>query len=812
MTSLLRDLRYALRSTIKRPGFTVVAVLTLALGIGANSAIFSVVDAALVRPLPYGDPERLVHVWEVRSQADFSQSEASYPDFLDLRESQSFEQLAGYNRRGFIMTGGERPEPIMAGHATANFFDTLGVQPALGRAFEPGEDRKGANRVVVLTHTLWQSAFGGDSAIVGKAIPLDGNPYTVVGVLPQGFQFALTSNAQLWVPLDLSKDAETRRSFRWCNVVGRLKPDVSTDQARTELNTIAARIEAAHPDSNTGTRIRVVPLRDEIVGKVEPILLSLLAAVGFILLITCANMANLLLARAGSRTREIGVRIALGATRGRLVRQLLTESVALALVGGALGLLCARWMVDALVMAIPTFQRDSMPYLQGIGVDTRVLLVTALVSLAVGILFGIAPAIQMSRPDVFESLKDARASGGPSRRTLRNALVISEVALTLVLLVGAGLMVKSFARMLAVDPGFDTANLLTMNVILPRDTYSESRRMAAYYREVLDRVGATPGVRGASSVDVLPLRGGNTVHILAEGKPEPPPGQELEANTRTVSPGYFDTMGIPMRGGRDFANSDDMDAPFVVALNTTLARRLFPELAESDVVGKRVYFTFSTPPLVAEVVAVVGDEKVVGLDERTTPVVYGPVGQDPSTYFSSIVVRTEGDSTAVSGGVQNAIRAVDPNVPVVGVTTMEQYIANSPFSFRRGYPAILIGGFAILALLLSAVGIYGVLSSAVTQRMHEMGVRVALGASRGDILRLIVGQGMAVAGIGLALGCAGAFALGRFASSLLFEVSPTDPVVMLGAVGALAAVAFVACYVPARRATRVDPLKVLRYE
>jgi putative ABC transport system permease protein len=627
--------------------------------------------------------------------------------------------------------------------------------------------------------------------------------------MPANFQYAPTNNAQLWVPLDMNTDAETRRSFRWCNVVGRLKPGVTIEQARAELNAIAARIEAEHPDTNTGTRMRVVPLREEIVGSVEPILLTLLAAVGFILLITCANMANLLLARAGTRTREIGVRVALGATRGRLVRQLLTESVALALVGGALGLLVARWMVDALVAAIPTIQRNSMPYLDGVGIDMRVLAVTGLVSLGAGILFGIAPAIHMSRPNVFEALKDARATGGPARRTLRNALVVSEVALTLILLVGAGLMVKSFLTMLSVDPGFDTKNLLTTNLILPRAAYAEPERLATYYREVLDRIEAVPGVHSASSVDVLPLQGGNTAHIFAEGKPEPAPGQELEANTRTVSPGYFGTMGITLVNGRDFADSDDAKAPIVVALNKTLATRLFPE---GGAVGKRVYFTFSNPPLVAEIVAVVGDEKVVGLDERTTPVVYGPIGQDPSVYFNSVVVRTSGDAAAFAGAVQQAIKDVDPNVPVVGTTTMEQFIANSPFAFRRGYPAILIGGFAVLALLLSAVGIYGVLSSAVTQRTHEMGVRVALGASRGAILRLVVGQGMAVAGVGLAIGCAGAFALSTFVSSLLFEVSPTDPIVIVVAVGVLSAVAFVACYLPARRATRVDPLSVLRYE
>jgi predicted permease len=812
MSKLLQDARYGLRAMLKRPGFTLVVVFTLALGIGANTAIFTVVNAALLRGLPYEEPERLVQLVELTPQKNFGQREASYPDFLDWRQAQSFDGMAAYQGGGgFRLAGPEGFELVSAGRVTANFFKVLGVRPALGTLFDEGSDEPGAERVVVLSHGAWQRRFGGDPSVVGRTLTLSGETYRVAGVLPQSFQFAPRGDAEVWAPWRPSETQITRRFMHWVNVVGRLRAGVSREQADAEMQTIAARIAEENRDSHAGTSIRLVPLHEQLVGQVRPLLLVLLAAVGFVLLIACTNVANLLLVRGASRQRELAIRAALGAGRGRIVTQLLVESVLLAAAGGALGLLLAQWGVDALVAAIPAQNLNGMPYLRGLSLDAGALAFTAALSLAVSLLFGLAPALHASRVDLNAALKEGgKTSARASRNRLRSLLVVSEVALALVLLVGAGLMLKSLVRLLEVDPGFDPKNLLTMQLALPAGDYKEYERTAVFHRQLLERLNALPGVKGAATVGTLPIVGGNTTRFYVAGRPVPEPGGETEANLRDVSDNYFRVVGVPLLSGRYFeARDDSKDAPGVVVVNQALAARMFPE---GDAVGSRLVFTGDmTPPI--EIVGVVGDERVNGLDAQVGPVVYYPYLQDPSPGAgTNVVVRTDGDPLAAAAAVRAECRAIEPGVTTFGVRSMEQIIAESPATFMRRYPALLIGVFAAVALLLASVGIYGVVSYTVSQQTQEIGIRMALGAGRLDILRLVVGRGMALAALGLAAGVLASLALTRLMAGLLYGVTPTDPATYASITLLLGAVALAACVVPARRASRVDPMSALRYE
>jgi putative ABC transport system permease protein len=809
MGNLLQDLRYGARMLLKRPSFTVVALLTLAFGIGANTAIFTVVNAALLRPLPFREPDRLVHLWESTPQNQFGEREASYPDYLDWKAgTQTFEGLAGYSRRSFALTGRETPDRFEGAAVTDGFFQVLGVAPVLGRGFQPGEDKAGAARLVILSHGLWQRRFGGDPNILGQSLVLDGNNYTVIGVLPQSFQFAPAGAAELWVPLNPSQGQMSRRFQHWLNIVGRLKQGVTFEQARAEMSVVAASIAQQYPDSHTGTGIRLIALHEQITGKVRPILLILLGAVGFVLLIACANVANLMLARASARQKEIAIRTAMGASRWRLIRQLLTESVLLALMGGGIGLLLAQWGVDLLVAAIPQSQLSSMPYLQGLGLDARVLLFALAVSLVTGIVFGLAPAFQSSKLNLLESLKDGgRTSGIHVRQGLRNSLVVAEIAIALVLLVGAGLMMKSLFRLLAVDPGFNPDHLLTMHVSLPTVKYPEDGNVIAFHQQLLERIENLPGVTGVGSVSVLPLLGGDTTRLVVEGRPVPPPGEELEANYRDVSNSYFRTMGVPVIRGREFTDLDKQGTPEVVIINQTMANRLFPG---QDPVGQHLAFA-NNQVKGLEIVGVVGDEKVTRLDSATTPVLYVSFLQDPSRTLN-LVVRTTSDPEAISGAARGAIQSLDADLAVFGVSTMERLISNSPSTFLRRYPAFLIGVFAGVALLLAMVGIYGVISYTVTQRTHEIGVRMALGAQRSDIFKMILGQGLMLTLAGVGCGLLAALVLTRFLSSMLFGVTATDPLTYAAVSLPLVLIAMLASYIPARKATRVDPMVALRYE
>jgi predicted permease len=809
MGHLLQDLRYGARMLLKRPSFTVVALLTLAFGIGANTAIFTVVNAALLRPLPFREPDRLVHLWESTPQNQFGEREASYPDYLDWKAgTQAFEGLAGYSRRSFALTGRETPDRFEGAAVTDGFFQVLGVAPVLGRSFQPGEDKAGGARLVILSYGLWQRRFGGDPNILGQSLVLDANNYTVVGVLPQSFQFAPAGAAELWVPLNPSQGQMSRRFQHWLNIVGRLKPGVTMSQARAEMAVVAASIAQQYPDSHTGTGIRLVALHEQITGKVRPILLILLGAVGFVLLIACANVANLMLARASARQKEIAIRTAMGASRWRLIRQLLTESVLLALLGGGIGLLLAQWGVDLLIAAIPQSQLSSMPYLQGLGLDARVLLFALAVSLLTGIVFGLAPAFQSSKLNLLESLKEGgRTSGIHLRQGLRNSLVVAEIAIALVLLVGAGLMMKSLFRLLAVDPGFKPDHLLTMHVSLPAVKYPEDGNVLAFHQQLLERIENLPGVTGVGSVSVLPLLGGDTTRLVVEGRPVPPPGEELEANYRDVSNSYFRTMGVPLIRGREFTDLDKQGAPEVVIINQTMANRLFPG---QDPIGQRLAFA-NNQVKGLEIVGVVGDEKVTRLDSATTPVIYVSFLQDP-TRTLNLVVRTTFDPEAVSVAARGAIQSLDADLAVFGVSTMERLINNSPSTFLRRYPAFLIGVFAGVALLLAMVGIYGVISYTVTQRTHEIGVRMALGAQRSDIFKMILGQGLMLTLAGVGCGLLAALVLTRFLSSMLFGVTATDPLTYAAVSLPLVLIAMLASYIPARRATKVDPMVALRYE
>jgi putative ABC transport system permease protein len=809
IAGLWQDVRYGWRTLRKTPGFTIVAALTLALGIGANTAIFTVVDAALLRGLPYHEPERLVQVWETRRLGEIKQLDASYPDYLDWgRQTDVIEGICGYTGWGgsFTLTGGAEPERIEGARVTASFFSLLGVAPALGRGFLPGEDQPGAEPTVIISHALWQRRFGADPKIVGQQIALDGAGHTVLGVLPQSFQFAPMGKAQLWVPLRPLDFQVTRRFMHWLDVIVRLKPGVSLAQAQAQMDAVAARIERENPDTHTGAGLKLVPLHEQIVGSVGPLLLVLLGAVGLVLLIACANVANLLLLRAVARRQEISVRLALGATRWRLAQQLVSESLLLALLGGLLGLALAKIGVKLLLAAIPAAQLSAMPYLQGLAPGVRVLGFAFALSLLTGIVFGLVPAWQSTRLDLQTALKDGgRAAAGDGRWRLRSLLVVSEMALALALLVGAGLLIQSTLRLLNVKLGFNPERLLTLQLELPRARYSTDDQTRAFHQQLLPRVAALPGVVSASSVNWLPLEGGPVDLFRVEGQPPPPPSEAPKTTTRVVSANYFRTMGIALTKGRHFTDNDNQTAPGVLVINSALARKLF---GQQEPLGRRLIF--GDKPF--EIVGVVDDERVGELDQDAASVVYRPFLQTPWTRVN-LAVRTVGEPGSIANAVRGEVQALDPNLALYSVATMEQLIAERPATFMRRYPALLMAVFAALASILAAVGIYGVVSYSVKQRTREIAIRLALGAQSRDVLWLVIGQGMRLAGAGVAIGLTLALALAKLMtgfSALLYGVRATDPMTFALIALLLLVVALLACYVPARRVTKVDPLVALR--
>ena len=807
MHKLLQDLRYAIRTLAKRPGFTLIAVITLALGIGGSTAIFTVVDAALLRGLPYRSPERLYHLWESRPQKEFPQREFSYPDYQDYQQNQVCEGIAAYTGGGAIMTGRGEPERILAPAATANFFSVLGVEPIIGRTFQPGEDKPGAALVTVLSYGMWQRSFGGDKGIIGQSLTLNGDSYTVVGVLPASFQFALRP-ADLWRPYQPTEAQLTRRYMHGTNVIGRLKSGVSAEQAQRELGVITSRIEHDYNESHAGTGLRLVPLQEQVVGQVKPILFVLLAAVGFVLLIACANVASLLLTRSLSRQKEVAIRSALGASRWRVIRQLLTESVLLSLAGGVAGLFVAYWGVSALVAALPESQLNALPFLKSLRIDKNILAFSFGLSFLTGMVFGLAPAIQSSRLDLNEVLKEGgrNMSAGPGHR-LRSALVMSEIALAVVLLVGAGLMMKSLLRLLQANIGFNPQNVLTMTVSLPVGKYTDATRQLNFYDQLTQRVQSLPGVNGVGTIDKLPLQGGNTTRFSVEGDPIPAPGQETEANFRIASDSYFQTLGVPIIAGRVFDERDKANGPAVVIIGKSLADKVF---AGRDPIGRRLVYSAGQAPAV-QIVGVVGDVKIAGLDDTVKPVLYYSYKQSAGL-ATSLVIRTNADPAGLASSVRNEIRTLEPDVAIFNVHAMEELISDSPAAFMRRFPALLISIFAGVALLLASIGIYGVVSYSVSQQTHHIGVRMALGAQASDILKMILKQGLLLSLAGISIGVVAALALMRLLRSLLYEVQTTDGSTFALVVGTLFLVTLFACYLPARRATKVDPLVALRYE
>jgi putative ABC transport system permease protein len=807
MHKLIQDLRYGVRTLLKKPGFVLIAVVTLALGIGGSTAIFTVVDAALLRGLPYRSSNELYHLWERTPQQEFSKREFSYPDYQDYQQNSVFDGLGAYTFGGAIVSGTGEPESVPAIQASANFFSVLGVDPILGRAFQAGEDKPGGPKVTVLTYGLWQRKFGGDTGVIGRSLTINGAPHTIIGVLPQTFQFALRP-ADLWLPYQPTQSQLSRRFMHGTNLIGRLKSGVSPAQAQSELNLIAGRIEQQFKESHAGTQATLVPLQEEVIGSVRPILFVLLAAVGFVLLIACANVASLLLTRSLARQKEVAVRSALGASRWRVIRQLLTESLLLSVIGGAAGLVIAYWGTPALVAVLPQSQLSAMPFLKSLHIDGGVLAFSFGLSVLTGLIFGLAPALQSSRLDLNEVLKEGgRNMAAGAGHRLRSAMVVTEIALAVVLLIGAGLMMKSLFRLLQTNVGFKTDNLLTMTVILPGTKYTEDSQCIAFNDQLKERVQSLPGVSSMGTVNILPLNGGNTTRFTIEGDPIPPPGQEVEANIRTVNETYFQTLGIPLVAGRMFDDHDKSDSQSVVIIGKTVADKLFPG---RDPIGRKVKYTSIDAPGDL-IVGVVGDVRITGLDQAVKPVLYFPFRQSASV-FSNYVVRTNIDPTAMANSIRGEIRTLEPEAAILNVSTMNEMIAQTPASFMRRFPALLISIFAGVALLLASIGIYGVVSYSVSQQTHFIGVRIALGASPADILKMVMKQGIVLALAGVGIGVAASLGLMRLLQTLLFGVTTTDAATFALVSGTLFVVAMLACYLPARRATKVDPLTALRYE
>ena len=815
MNALLQDLRYGARMLMKQPGFTLIAIVTIALGTGANTAIFSLVNAVLLKPLPFAESERLSIVWEDQSSIGFPRAEAAPANFVDWKAQQSvFEDMAALSYKSFNLTGNGDAERMLAEGVTANLFPLLGVQPAIGRSFLAEEDKPGAAKVAILSHGLWQRRYGAEANIVGRDILLDGEKYAVIGVMPAGFQF-LQSSVGLWVPAALNQQQLSDRDNHYLTVVARMKPNVTIEQAQADLLTISERIARDYPNDAKGLTSAVVSMREQLAGKVRRSLVILLVAVGFVLLIACANIASLLLSRASARRREIAVRTALGANRLRVVRQLLTESVFLAGLGGAAGLLVALWSFAFLKQLIP----EGMLLLTSLKIDLPVFGYALMASFMIGIFFGLAPALQASRIDLNEALKQGggRAGSSASGNKLRGVFVVGEVALALVLLIGAGLMVQTVFHLRDQYSVFQPEKLLTLRTTLPDSKYrdlaeysaKEHPRRIAFYDEVLERVSALPGVVSAGYTTSVPLswKGGANGFTIENRAPEP--GVSTNAIHRQISAGYFQTMGIGLRQGRYFDDRDRQQSMPVAIINETMARQYW---GNEEPLGKRFRLGVPNAPWLM-IVGVVADVRQMGMDVPVKAEMYFPYSQIASHPWygpRDLVIRTTGDPMSLVAAVRHEIHSVDSDQPVSNIATMEEQLIRETGSRRLGM--ILLATFAGLALLLASLGIYGVLSYFVAQQTPEIGVRLALGAQPRDILGMVLRKGMGWALLGVGIGSLAAFALTRLMASLLFEVSATDPATFVVIGLLLTSVALLACYLPARRATKVDPMVALRYE
>jgi putative ABC transport system permease protein len=814
MGTLLQDLKYGLRQLGRNPGFTAVAVLTLALGIGANTAMFSVVNGVLLNPLPYPQPDRLVALYSRTAQ--FSNSSISYPNFLDwVRLNHSFSALAAYRADNFTLTGVGEPERVPVEFISASFFSLLRIKPALGRWFTPQEDEVGAAPVVVLSGGFWKRKFGASPDIVGTAITLNGTSYTVVGVLPANFYYSGNNfqRSDVYVPIGQWADPtfRDRRASMGMDAVGRLKPGVTFLQAKADMDGLGRHLAEAYPEADKDTGITLVPLKQNVVGEIQAYLLVLLAAVGFVLLIACVNVANLMLARSTGRAREFAIRIALGAGRQRVVRQLLTESVLLALAGGGLGLLIATWGLQAALKVLP----EALPRVQDVSLDGRVLLFTLAASVLTGILFGLAPALRTSATNLQETLKEGGRGASAAHHRTQSVFVVAEVALALVLLAGAGLMIRSLGALWGVDPGFDPHHILAFRAAFPPVKSPDAIR--TMWRQVQDNVGALPGIQAASvTMGSMPTRGDSELPFWLEGEAKPASNSQMKVSLfYVVQPDYRKVMKIPLLRGRFLTAADTEHSPFVIVIDRRFADLYFPG---QNPIGRRVNIDIITAT--AEIVGVVGHIKQWGLDESVSSPIqaqcYMSPYQLPDQFVPlvasnlGVLARTAGDPLAQADSIRRTLHQINSHSVVYGIESMDDILSDSLLS--RRFAMILMGVFAALALLMASVGTYGVISYLTSQRTHEIGIRMALGADKSDVLRTVLGQGVKLALMGIGIGIAGSFLLTRFLSGMLYGVKPTDPVTFIGVSLILIAVALAACYIPARRAARVDPMVALRYE
>ena len=813
MTNLMMNVRTGWRALFARPGYTLVAILALALGIGANTTIFSVVNAVLLKPLPYPNADRLIWIWERNPVNNIERESTSIPNFVDWqKQNRSFEQLTAWGRTRVTLTGSGEPEQLLAASTMANFFTTFGVMPSIGRTFTPEDNATGANKVAIVSHEFWIKRLGGDAHIASRKMILNGNSFDIVGVMPRGFRHP-GENAgvpnDIWIPLTFNPAQTNGRRSDFLSVVGKLKPDVTLAGARADMEALTARLATEYVNDNAGWTVQVLTLHKRLTGDVSNVLWLLLGAVGFLLLIACANVANLSLARAAAREKELAVRFALGARSSQVMRQLLTESSMLAIAGGLAGLAVAVWGLDALIAIAPS----DLPRLSEVSLDFRVLGFTFVICVLTGILFGTAPAFHASRINLNDSLKDSSRGmneGARSRRYHR-VIIIAEVAIAVVLLFGAGLTLHSFLRLQNVDPGFKPEGVLSAQVLLPRTKYPEGTQIASLYDQLLSRVRTLPDVESASLVSVLPLGGGsNYLAFSIEGRPQPRPDEVIDATAVVVSPGYFSTMHTKVMRGEEFSGREGPESPRVVMINEALERRYF---ANENPIGRRIALD-STPdgsPLWMTIIGIAHDAHTVTLDKAAYPHMFIPFAQRPSRLMSFVIrTKNEKEPTSIVGALRSEVRSIDPDLPLSRIAPLTTVLADS-VSQPRAY-MILVLLFALVGLMLAAIGIYGVFSYSVTQRTGEFGVRLALGANASDVLRMVLSDGLKLTTIGIGLGLAGALALSRLMVAVLYGVQAFDLVTLLIVPVMLILVAMVACYLPARRATRVDPLTALRYE
>ena len=800
MSGLRQDLKYGIRMLFKKPAFTAVVVLTLALSISSTTVVFSVVNALLLRSLPYSNPDQLINVWSV-----FKSNNKAYASAANFREwqerNQSFQSLAAYDSLKLNLTGGDRPEAIDVALVTANLFPLLGVQPVRGRGFRTEEEQPATNKVAVISDGLWQRRFGADAGVVGKPLVLDGDSYTVIGIMPPRFSFP--EKIDVWLPLSFVPEELADRGYNHLAVVGRLKPGVELRQAQAEMSAIMDEQVRKYPNENAGRSMRLLTFQQNLVGDIRMALWILSAAVFLVLLIACANIANLLMARATTRQKDIAIRIGLGAGRRRLIQQLLIESLLLSLFGGAMGLIFAYGGLKVLTSVGPT----NIPRLSEVTIDARVLAFTLVISLLTGVIFGLIPALQATKPEINEWLKDGQrsASGGPGGKRARSWLVVTEMALALILLIGAGLLIKSFLILWQVEPGFNPHNVITMAISPSPPKYNTQRDFVILCQRVLEQVKSTPGVDAVGVVNQLPFSGRNLgLNFTVGGQPPVKPEDTASANFRLVSPGYLQAMGIPLKRGRDFNDHDRRDSTPVALINETLAKHYF---ANEDPIGKQLNIEGQQAP--REIVGIIGDVKQIKLDAEVKSEIYVPFFQI-AVPAMNIVVRTTTDPGSMTSAVLRQISRVDPDQPVYQVKTMDEYLGES--MAQRRLSTVLLGVFAALALILAALGVYGMMSYLVSQRTREIGVRMALGARQLDILKLVVRHGMWLSILGIAVGVAAALLLTRIMTSSLYGISASDPLTYVGISALLALIALLACLIPARRALKVDPIIALRYE